>query len=64
MKNNIISFPKLVNSEECTKETDVRNTSEQQLDALRNAFDEARKQWPLELSELPEQNRKCALARK
>ena len=33
---------------------------ESKLDALRHAFDEARKQWPLEMAELPEQNRKCA----
>lgn len=38
--------------------------SERRLDELRNAFDEARKLWPLELSELPEQNRKCATSRK
>lgn len=67
MRDNIISFPKQPKSQ-CGDEAVVAcvedKASERRLDELRNAFDEARKLWPLELSELPEQNRKCATSRK
>ncbi|MFD1384165.1 hypothetical protein ACFQ45_12345 [Rhodanobacter aciditrophus] len=66
MKDNLIQFPsnakQSVSKTQAPMEAPVENldVSQSELDALRHAFDEARKQWPLEMAELPEQNRKCA----
>lgn len=62
MKDNLIQFP-----DKHSKHSAVVRTAEEvdmpethRLVQLRQAFDEARKHWPLEMAELPEQNRKCA----
>ncbi len=61
MKDNLIQFP----LNQCSISDDLDGTiecvdgvPEKKLNALRSAFDEARKQWPIEMAELPEQNRK------
>ena len=63
MKDNLIQFPDKISAASATPqcEADQLDTSDHsQLVQLRQAFDEARKHWPLEMAELPEQNRKCA----
>lgn len=66
MRDNVIPFPKQATS----KKDDAGVVSgecqmvEKSWDELRHAFDEARKHWPLEMSELPEQNRKRVASRK
>ena len=67
MKDNVIPFPVPPRSSHDAKAVvayEKEKITEHQLDELRQAFDEARKLWPLELSELPEQNKKCASSRK
>lgn len=66
MKDNVIPFPvvSMVRVDDTAVEQTVGNSSVNRLHELRHAFDEARKQWPLELSELPEQNRKQVASRK
>ncbi|WP_417553325.1 hypothetical protein [Marinomonas fungiae] len=66
MKDNIILFPisSKKHTDDMAVESVVDTTSEKRLDELRHAFDEARKLWPVEMSELPEQNRKQVAARK
>lgn len=67
MKDNVIPFPvrpKPWSDDGAVVAGVEEKASERQLDELRHAFDEARKLWPLELSELPEQNRICATSRK
>lgn len=62
MKDNLIQFPdkKSNRSTVMRAAEQVDMSDKQQLAKLRQAFDEARKHWPLEMAELPEQNRKCA----
>lgn len=66
MKDNLIQFPVAKKARFSDYEADSEvlvedlGTPPNELDALRSAFDEARKKWPLEMAELPEQNRKCA----
>lgn len=66
MKDNIIPFPiaSQKHSDDGAMEMVVDTTEEKRLHELRHAFDEARKLWPLEMSELPEQNRKQVASRK
>ncbi|SBS24633.1 hypothetical protein MAQ5080_00054 [Marinomonas aquimarina] len=66
MKDNIIPFPvaSKARGDDTAVEQTVDTTSVKRLHELRHAFDEARKLWPLELSELPEQNRKQVASRK
>lgn len=62
MKDNLIQFPSKRSHDSVASSASERvvSSSERKLDELRHAFDEARKLWPLEMAELPEQNRKCA----
>ncbi|MBM6551608.1 hypothetical protein [Marinomonas ostreistagni] len=62
MKDNLIQFPEKHSNHSAVVRTaeDVDMPETHQLIKLRQAFDEARKHWPLEMAELPEQNRKCA----
>lgn len=63
MKDNLIQFPDKISAQSVARPcaADPLDTSDHsQLAQLRQAFDEARKHWPLEMAELPEQNRKCA----
>lgn len=66
MKDNLIPFPAKVSpvSVALSVPEQVAGVSERRLDELRHAFDEARKLWPLEMAELPEQNRKCVASTK
>ncbi|BFM49411.1 hypothetical protein [Marinomonas sp. THO17] len=54
MKDNLILFPK-VNQ----RRKEARLTAEKQAEliALRAKFDQARQGWPLEMAELPENNK-------
>lgn len=61
MKDNLIPFPVRPKSVNDSGETyNGELVSERRLIELRQAFDDARRDWPLEMSELPEQNRKYA----
>lgn len=66
MKDNIISFPiaSQTHDDRTVESTVDTPKNEKRLHELRHAFDEARKLWPLEMSELPEQNRKQVASRK
>jgi hypothetical protein len=54
MKNNLIPFPTPYQRNEKRVEFLAQN---EELKALRAAFDKARVDWPLEMAELPENNK-------
>lgn len=54
MDDKIIPFPAAKKKADPTSESGV---SDRQLERLREAFDLAREDWPLEMGELPEKNR-------
>ncbi|MDB4837805.1 hypothetical protein OAH87_05020 [Marinomonas sp.] len=53
MRNNLIPFPKSHRRDE----REGQAVSKEELVLLRKAFDKARKDWPLEIAELPENNK-------
>ncbi|ADZ92181.1 hypothetical protein [Marinomonas mediterranea] len=57
MDNNLIPFPVNKKPKERLETRSSESISTAELEELRDAFDDARKEWPLELSELPECNR-------
>lgn len=57
MKDNLILFPRIKKTN--PSENDPNSTQQNELEALRAAFDRAREEWPIELSELPEKNKIC-----
>ncbi|TDO96480.1 hypothetical protein [Marinomonas balearica] len=58
MENNLIQFPLNTKSTEQLKmDSDTSSTAQTELEELRGAFDDARKEWPLEFREFPETNR-------
>ncbi|MGR0280430.1 hypothetical protein ACUM5Y_15505 [Marinomonas dokdonensis] len=54
MKNNLIPFPKIKKPQAGDQ---TLTTSGDELVALRDQFDRARENWPVEIAELPENNK-------
>lgn len=61
MKNNLIPFP---SSSQGRGKKEVSPASNDELAALRAAFDKARADWVVELAELPENNKICCGTKK
>ncbi|MBJ7538292.1 hypothetical protein [Marinomonas transparens] len=61
MNDNLILFPKI---KRLDKECFIESTASDELSALRAEFDRARKDWPIELAELPENNKRFCYAKK
>ncbi|SBS26777.1 hypothetical protein MSP8887_00496 [Marinomonas spartinae] len=57
MADNLIYLPVQKRSPKCSFYDAI---SDRDLTELRDAFDRAREQWPLEIAELPENNKKYA----
>lgn len=60
MKDNLIPFPSI----ERRPNTKGEAVSQDDVAQLRDQFDQARKLWPIELAELPEDNKRLKLAKK
>ncbi|MCV2403714.1 hypothetical protein OFY17_12610 [Marinomonas sp. C2222] len=60
MTNNLIPFPKTHRRNVNTGQ----KVSKDELVSLRKAFDKARQGWPLEIAELPENNKMYYAAKK
>ncbi|REG83016.1 hypothetical protein [Marinomonas pollencensis] len=54
MNDNLIPFPNIKRVSSAPSE---RATSNSELIELRAAFDRARAEWPIEIAELPEENK-------
>jgi hypothetical protein len=61
MKDNLLPFPDIKRSQpKAEKSLAVQDVKE--LERLRDAFAQACKDWPIEMAELPEENRKQRLS--
>ncbi len=54
MNDNLIFFPNIKRVKNASL---VGTTAYSELNELRDAFDRARQNWPIEIAELPEKNR-------
>ncbi|GAB3478621.1 hypothetical protein [Marinomonas epiphytica] len=60
MRDNLIPFPSI---ERRSKHKD-KEVALEEVAQLRDKFDQARERWPIELAELPENNKRLNIAKK